>query len=304
MLQANILDLRYLITDQPTTLHVATQLSQRVGRYWLVLGRAQIFKASGGLLQLGIEAADAEPDQRCFHSVDNPSLLSDEALALAVGPLGIFVLGRRDRHHLAVIPLAPHPADEGAFEQLGVAPVGLGAPVLARYGYARCVDDVGLDAACPQPARQPETIPASLEGDCNAFDPASCLLGFLAPSMQQLQQCTLVDRKLLQRLGLDAKHDTSHEPAPLAHLQDTDTMLWISTLKRRYIIASTPMREWLCPLPHARFIATSSSYSWVCQTARWRSHSECRAPRRQLSARRARPCSLSNIYPTSPLRPP
>jgi hypothetical protein len=42
----------------------------------------------GGLLQLGIEAADAQPDQRCFHSVDNPSLLSDEALALAVGPLG------------------------------------------------------------------------------------------------------------------------------------------------------------------------------------------------------------------------
>jgi hypothetical protein len=58
MLQANILELPYLITDQPTTLHVATQLSQRVGRYWLVLGRAQIFKAPGGLLQLGIEAAD------------------------------------------------------------------------------------------------------------------------------------------------------------------------------------------------------------------------------------------------------
>jgi len=42
---------------------------------------------------LGLKAADAQPDQRCFHSVDNPSLLSDEALALAVGPLGIFVLG-------------------------------------------------------------------------------------------------------------------------------------------------------------------------------------------------------------------
>src|SRR4029077_19774235 len=32
------------------------------------------------------------------------------------------------------------------------------------YGYARCVDDVGLDAACPEPARQPETVPAGLEG--------------------------------------------------------------------------------------------------------------------------------------------
>jgi len=59
------------------------------------LGRAQIFKAPGAFFSLGIEAADAQPDQRCFHSVDNPSLLSDEALALAVGPLGIFVLGSR-----------------------------------------------------------------------------------------------------------------------------------------------------------------------------------------------------------------
>src|ERR1700737_106213 len=48
-----------------------------------------------------------------------------------------------------------------------VVPVGLGASVLARYGYARCVNNVGLNAACPQPTRQPETIPASLEGDCS-----------------------------------------------------------------------------------------------------------------------------------------
>ena len=48
--QASILDLADLITDQPTALHVATPLSQRVGRYWLSLRRAQIFKASGGLL--------------------------------------------------------------------------------------------------------------------------------------------------------------------------------------------------------------------------------------------------------------
>ena len=35
-LQASILDLPNLITDQPTALHIATQLSQRVGRYRLV----------------------------------------------------------------------------------------------------------------------------------------------------------------------------------------------------------------------------------------------------------------------------
>src|SRR6202171_3669989 len=162
-IQACLLDLADLITDQPTTIHVATQLSHRVGRYWLVLGRAQIFKSPGGLLQLGIEGADAEPDQRCFHSVDNPSLLSDEALALAVGPLGIFVLGRRDRQHLAVITLAAQPAEKGALEQLGVETVGLGAPVLARHGYARSVDNVGLDDACSKPARQPENVPRSEE---------------------------------------------------------------------------------------------------------------------------------------------
>ena len=49
-LQACLLNLPDLIPDEPSSLHVATQLSQRVRRYWLVLGRAQIFKAPGGLL--------------------------------------------------------------------------------------------------------------------------------------------------------------------------------------------------------------------------------------------------------------
>ena len=31
-------------------------------------------------------------NQRCLHSVDDPTLLSEQALALAVGPLGILVL--------------------------------------------------------------------------------------------------------------------------------------------------------------------------------------------------------------------
>src|SRR6185437_8632814 len=101
-LQASVLYLSYLIADKPPARHVAAQLSQRVGRDRLALGGAQAVKAFGGLLQLGIEAADAQPDQRCFHSVDDPTLLSDKALALAVGPLGIFVLDCRDCDHLAV----------------------------------------------------------------------------------------------------------------------------------------------------------------------------------------------------------
>src|SRR5258705_6000167 len=89
--------------------------------------------------------------------------------------------------------------------------------MLARHRYTRCVNDVGLDAAHLEPARQPDAVTASLEGDCNALDPASCFLRFLSPSMQQLQQCALVDRELFQRLALDARHDTGNEPARQAH---------------------------------------------------------------------------------------
>jgi hypothetical protein len=53
-----------------------------------------------------------------------------------------------------------------------------------------------------------------------ALDPASCFLRFLSPSMQQPQQCALVDRELFQRLALDARHDTGNEPARQAHLND------------------------------------------------------------------------------------
>src|SRR5215831_15717895 len=172
------------------------------------------------LFQLRIEAADAEPNQRCLHSVDDPTSLSDEAVMLAVGPLGILVLHCRDLDHLAVITLATQPAKKGAFEQLGVEPVSLGAPMLARHRYTRCVNDIGLDTARLEPARQPEAVPAGLEGDRDALDPASCLLRFLSPSMQQLQQCALVDHELFQRLALNARHDTGNEPVRQAHLND------------------------------------------------------------------------------------
>src|SRR6516225_323784 len=162
---------------------------------------AQAVKARGGPLQLRIEAA-----------VDDPTLLSNEAVMLAVRPLGILVLHCRDLDYLAVITLAAQPAKKRTFEQLGVESVSFGAPMLARYRYTRCVYDVSLDAARLEPARQPEAVSASLEGDCNALDPASCFLRFFSPSMQ-LQQCALVDRELFQRLALGARHDTGNEPA-------------------------------------------------------------------------------------------
>ena len=61
-------------------------------------------------------------------------------------------------------------------KQLGVETIGLGAPVFARYGYARCVDDVGLEQVAgrlssQRASQKPST--ASLEGDYNALDLAS-----------------------------------------------------------------------------------------------------------------------------------
>ena len=66
------------------------------------------------------------------------------------------------------------------------------------------MNDMDLDVASPEPARQPEAVTASLESDSDPFDRVSCLLGFLSPSMQQFQQYTLVDRELLQWLALNA----------------------------------------------------------------------------------------------------
>jgi hypothetical protein len=112
-----------------------------------------------------------------------------------------------------VITLAAQPAEKGAFEQLGVETIGLGAPMLARHRHTRGVNDVGFDAVPLEPACQPEAVTAGLEGDCNTFDTAACFLRFLPPPIQQLQQCAFVHRKLLQRLTLNTRHDAGNEPA-------------------------------------------------------------------------------------------
>src|SRR6202043_3614713 len=68
-LQASILDLPDLITDEPPAHHVAMQLSQRVGRDRLALGRAQAVKTFGCLLPLWVKSAGggarALPPRRC-----------------------------------------------------------------------------------------------------------------------------------------------------------------------------------------------------------------------------------------------
>src|SRR6266481_698865 len=58
--------------------------------------------------------------------------------------------------------------------------------------------------------------------NCNALNLGSYFLCFHTPAIEQIQHCALVDRELLQRLALDARHYAGNEPARLAHLDHGD----------------------------------------------------------------------------------
>jgi len=122
-----------------------------------------------------------------LYGVDDTTLLANEALALAAGSLGVLLCEGRDRRHLAVVPLAAQPAEKGAFQLLGIEPVGLGPAALPRHRHARSVNDVRLDSLCSRPARQPEAVPAGLEGDGDTLNFVAGLVRFIPPSIEQTQ---------------------------------------------------------------------------------------------------------------------
>jgi len=77
-----------------------------------------------------------------------------------------------------------------------------------------------MPSAASRRASQKPSCPAS-----NATvtrDLVTFLLGFLPPAAQQLQQCVLIDRNLLQRLALNTRNNASDEPTRLAHLDHRD----------------------------------------------------------------------------------
>jgi hypothetical protein len=84
------------------------------------------------------------------------------------------------------------------------------------------MDDVSLNTAPPQPTRQPEAIASGLIGDDDALDLAPSLAGFVAPTIQKLQQCRLVGIKPLERLPLGTGNERGNEPLRLAHLDHGD----------------------------------------------------------------------------------
>src|SRR5215211_4706644 len=92
--------------------------------------------------------------------------------------------------------------------------------MLARDGDAGWMNDISLNAARPQPARQPEAIPSGLEGNGNTLDGATRLGGFVLPAAEQAKQGRLIGVDLFQRVASDPGHDRGHEPARLAHLDD------------------------------------------------------------------------------------
>jgi hypothetical protein len=114
-------------------------------------------------------------------------LLANTALVLAIGALGVFFRDSGGCSHFAMVPLAAQPAKKCALEAIGIESVDLGTPVLTRHRDACGMNDMRVDALGAEPAGEPKTVSAGLEGDRDAFDLVPCLLRFVAPSMQKLQ---------------------------------------------------------------------------------------------------------------------
>src|SRR6516225_7963277 len=82
------------------------------------------------------------------------------------------------------------------------------------------MDDMCLDPASNEPARQPEAVAASFIGQCNPTDRPASTHRLAPPPLDQSQQCRRIRLQLLQRLALDAGNNAAHEPTRLAHLND------------------------------------------------------------------------------------
>src|SRR3954453_14755061 len=89
---------------------------------------------------------------------------------------------------------------------------------MARDRDAGRVDDVGLDAARPQPAGEPEPVAAGLEGDREPGDRASRPGRLVPPAPEQGGQRLPARAELLEGLAPDPGHQPGDEPARPAQL--------------------------------------------------------------------------------------
>src|SRR5258705_11362160 len=82
------------------------------------------------------------------------------------------------------------------------------------------MDNMRLDPASSEPARQPEAVAASLISQRDPTDRPASTHRLVPPPPDQSQQCRAIRLQFLQRLALDARNSSPHQPACLAHLDD------------------------------------------------------------------------------------
>src|ERR1700746_3908726 len=133
---------------------MAAQFRKRVLWQRRAFRRPQIFELFRNLAHGRAQSANAEAGKYRLDLVDNPRLLSDQILALAVRSPRVLLLDRWDRHHAAMARLAPQPAEKDAHQKFRIETIGLCAPVFTRHRDAGGMDDVNLDIARPHPARE------------------------------------------------------------------------------------------------------------------------------------------------------
>ena len=201
---------------------MAAQFRARVLRQRRPFRRAQPVELFRRLAQGWPEAADAEASEMAFIWFTIRVRSVTRFSRSRFGRLRVLFFDRRDRRHAAMALLAAQPAEKGAHQQFRVEAISLRAPVLARHRDACRMDNVSLDVARPQPARQPEAVASGLISDDDALDLAPGLARFVAPTMQDLQQRLLVGIELLERLAFNARNNRRDEPPRLAHLDHGD----------------------------------------------------------------------------------
>src|SRR5437588_8547134 len=166
------------------------------------------------------EIANPQPGQGRLYPVHNPRAFAHQAAALAVRPLGVLFGNRRHARHAAMAPFATQPPQEPALQQLGVEPVGLRAAMLPRYRDTGGMDHVRLYSTRLEPARQPEAVAASFEGQRNPRDRAAGPDRLIPPAMQPAKQSFRARFELLARLTFNAGKHAGNQPARLAQLND------------------------------------------------------------------------------------
>src|SRR6202022_648005 len=106
------LDLLDLADDEAQARHIALQLARDIRRQRRALRRVQCCKTLRRLAQAWFEVANAQPGEGPLQSVDDARAFPDQALALAIGPLGVLFGNRRDARHGAVAPCPTQPPQE------------------------------------------------------------------------------------------------------------------------------------------------------------------------------------------------